>query len=142
MKNRVLFLTTAAVITTLLLSPAARANEEAEKEAVAAAETWLTLIDQGDIAKSWETAAALAKGAITQEQWVQALGAVRGPLGKLTSREVSSSKFTSTLPGAPDGEYVVIKFKTSFENKASAIETVTPMKDPDGEWRVSGYFIK
>ena len=25
---------------------------------------------------------------------------------------------------------------------ASAVETVTPMKDPDGEWRVSGYFIK
>jgi hypothetical protein len=49
---------------------------------------------------------------------------------------------SQSLPGAPDGEYVVIQFATSFENKKSAIETVTPMLDSDGEWRVSGYFIK
>jgi hypothetical protein len=29
-----------------------------------------------------------------------------------------------------------------FENKAAAVETVTPMADPDGAWRVSGYFIR
>ena len=58
------------------------------------------------------------------------------------SRQVISTKYATSLPGAPDGEYVVIQFKTSFENKASAVETVTPMKDPDGEWRVGGYFIK
>lgn len=27
-------------------------------------------------------------------------------------------------------------------NKKSAIETVTPMMDKDGKWRVSGYYIK
>ena len=48
----------------------------------------------------------------------------------------------SSIPGAPDGEYVVIQFKTSFENKKSGIETVTPMLDKDGKWRVSGYYIK
>ena len=142
MQNRLILLAAAVVITILLPSPAARANEAAEKEAIRAAETWLALIDQGDIARSWETAAVLFKGAVTQEQWVQKAGAVRGPLGKLISRKVSSSDYTSSLPGAPDGDYVVIQFKTSFEHKASAIETVTPMKDPDGEWRVGGYFIK
>ena len=29
-----------------------------------------------------------------------------------------------------------------LENKKNGIETVTPMKDKDGEWRVSGYFVK
>jgi hypothetical protein len=28
------------------------------------------------------------------------------------------------------------------KNKRSAVETITPMRDPDGQWRVSGYFIK
>ena len=46
------------------------------------------------------------------------------------------------MPGAPDGEYVVIQFETSFENKKHAIETVTPMMDKDGTWRVSGYYIR
>jgi hypothetical protein len=58
------------------------------------------------------------------------------------ARKVKSATFARTLPGAPDGEYVVIQFESQFENKAAAIETVTPMHDKDGTWRVSGYFIK
>jgi hypothetical protein len=46
------------------------------------------------------------------------------------------------LPGAPDGEYVVIQYETSFEKKAFAIETVTPSFEKDGIWRVSGYYIE
>jgi hypothetical protein len=36
---------------------------------------------------------------------------------------------------------VVIQYDTSFANKKSAVETVTPLLDSDGQWRVSGYFI-
>jgi hypothetical protein len=46
------------------------------------------------------------------------------------------------LPAAPDGNYVVLKYDTSFENKKSATETIAPMLDKDGKWRVSGYYIK
>jgi hypothetical protein len=53
-----------------------------------------------------------------------------------------SASYRTSLPGAPDGQYVVIKFNTWFENKKSAIETVTPKMDKDGMWRVSGYYIK
>ena len=67
---------------------------------------------------------------------------VRGSLGGLKSRRLVSAKYTRSLHGAPDGEYVVIQFATSFEKRAEATETVTPMKDRDGRWRVSGYFIR
>jgi hypothetical protein len=46
------------------------------------------------------------------------------------------------LPGAPDGQYVVMQFETSFANKKSAIETVTFMLEKDGQWKSAGYFIK
>jgi hypothetical protein len=46
------------------------------------------------------------------------------------------------VPGAPDGRYVTIQYETVFEKKASAVETITPMLDPDGIWRVSRYFIR
>jgi hypothetical protein len=36
----------------------------------------------------------------------------------------------------------VIQYESSFEHKASAIETVTPMLGDDGQWRVSGYYIR
>ena len=70
------------------------------------------------------------------------MAAVRGPLGKLISRKVIGTEYRTELPGAPDGEYLIIQFATSFEHKQSAVETVTPMRDREGTWRVSGYYIK
>lgn len=113
-----------------------------EKAAVAAAEKWLALVDAGQYGESWAQAAELFRNAVKQEQWEQSMHAVREPLGKLVSRTVKSSHYKTSLPGAPDGEYVVIQFSTSFEHKQSAIEAVTPMMDKDGQWRVSGYYIK
>jgi opacity protein-like surface antigen len=113
-----------------------------EASAEAAAQSWLGLVDAGDYAKSWDTSARNFRHSIPQSQWVSQVAAVRGPLGAVKSRRVASATFARSLPGAPDGEYVVIKFSTSFEHKAEAAETVTPMKDPDGQWRVSGYFVK
>jgi len=117
-------------------------RSDKEKAAIAAAEKWLTIVDKGKYMESWEASSEYFKQALTQDQWEQALRAVRGPLGKLISRKVKNATYTNSLPGAPDGQYVVIKFSTSFENKKSGIETVTPRMDNDGIWRVSGYYIK
>ena len=118
------------------------ANQTAEKIAIEASDNWLKLIDNNQYAKSWETAAGLFKDAVAKEQWHQSLNAVRKPLGKVMKRTVRSKQYATSLPGAPDGEYVVIRYETSFENKKSSVETVTPMLDKDGKWRVSGYYIK
>ena len=126
----------------LLLACSANADADKEAAALVAAKTWLALIDQAEYDESWETAASYFKGAITKDRWQQTLTAVRKPLGALVSRELKSKTYAQSLPGAPDGEYVVIQFNTSFGNKNSAIETVTPMLDTDGIWRVSGYYIK
>ena len=66
----------------------------------------------------------------------------REPLGKVISRELTNQTYKTSLPGAPDGEYVVMEFTTAFTNKKSAIETITPMLDEDGQWRVAGYYIR
>ena len=126
----------------ILCSQTLIADEAAEKAAQDAAEQWLALVDQGQYAESWGTAASYFKNAVSEKQWLQSMKGARQPLGKLASRKLKSATFTKNLPGAPDGEYVVIQYATSFENKASAVETVTPMRDPDKQWRVSGYFIK
>ena len=125
-----------------LACAAAQGSDEAEKAAVEAAEQWLEYVDGGNWNKSYSEAATYFKSAVTKEQWIQQISAVRAPLGKVTSREVNKATYAKSLPGAPDGDYVVIQTKASFENKASAIETITPMLDKDGKWRVSGYFIK
>jgi hypothetical protein len=116
--------------------------DEPEDAAQTAAESWLKLVDDGQYAASWEEAAKLFKGIVRQADWKQMAGGVRGPLGRVVSRKLKSREYTEKMPGAPDGKYVIIQYETVFEKKASAVETVTPMLDPDGRWRVSGYFIR
>ena len=70
------------------------------------------------------------------------LTAARKPLGAVVSRSIANVQLTRTMPGAPDGYYVILQFKTAFAHKEEALETVIPMMDKDGKWRVSGYFIK
>ncbi len=131
-----------ALLTLLTAGVALGQGGPREKAASAAAQSWLALVDQGQYAESWQEAAAYFKAAVTEAQWAQKAQAVRQPLGRVLSRKVQSAAYRTSLPGAPDGEYVVIQFKTSFEHKKAALETVTPMLDQDGKWRVSGYFIK
>ena len=142
MKYKKILTVWAMTIVALCFACRVTADVDKETTALAAATAWLMLIDNGKYGDSWEAAAAYFKGAVTKEDWLQTLVAVRKPLGVLISREVRLKKYARSLPGAPDGEYVVIQFNTSFGNKKSAIETVTPMLESDGSWRVSGYYIK
>jgi hypothetical protein len=111
-------------------------------DAKAAAGRWLELTDQGNYATSWDQGAAPFRAAVTRAGWEDALQAVRAPLGAVRTRTPNSAVFTRSLPGAPEGEYVVIQYVTEFEHKPNAVETVTPMREKDGSWKVSGYFIK
>jgi hypothetical protein len=131
------------VLTLLLgISSAVRAQQKPEQLAEQSADAWLALVDSGKSADSWREASQLFKVAVTREKWQDALRASREPLGKLLSRKLKSATYKTTMPGAPDGEYVVIQYDSSFEHKQAAVETVTPMLDKDGKWRVSGYYIK
>jgi hypothetical protein len=133
----------ACLVTLCLLVSSAYADEKDEVlKAQRAATAWLALTDGGKYSESWDAAAALFKAAITKPDWEKALQSARSPLGALKSRQVKSATFARSLPGAPAGEYVVIQFDAQFENKAAAIETITPMREKDGSWRVSGYYIK
>ena len=125
-----------------LFAAYAIAGQSPEQSARQAAESWLALTDAGKYAESWDQAGNIFRLAITKDQWIQTIHAVRGPLGKLLSRSLRSAEFTTTLPGAPDGQYMVIQYQTVFEKKRAAIETITPMLENDGKWRVSGYYVK
>lgn len=135
-------LTWLIIFSILAVGAAYAGPTDKENAAVFAAESWLKLVDKSRYEDSWKEAAEFFKQAVSKEQWEQAMQAVRRPLGQIISRELTKKSYETALPGAPDGEYVVIQFQASFENKKSAVETITPMMDKDGKWRVSGYYIK
>ena len=130
-----------AMAAVLLASFASAAENEAVAKGQDGAKAWLGLADAGKYAETWDEAAAIFKARISRPDWEKALKSGRSQFGALKTRNLKSATFTRTLPGAPDGEYVVIQFDTQFESKAAAVETVTAMHEKDGSWRVAGYFI-
>ena len=136
----------AMVLTMLFLPPARRpslaADQAAEKAARKSAEAWLALIDSAHYAESWDEASPFFKEKVARDQWVGMVESTLAPFGKLKQRTFIAAKYMTELPGAPDGEYVVIQFQSSFEKKEKAVETITPKLAPDGKWRVSGYFVR
>ncbi len=132
----------AAVFILFFVSHSLLANQNKEAEAGKVADIWLSVVDAGNYTDSWDNTSEYFKNAVSKSQWETALQSLRKPLGDVVSRKIVGMKYTTALPGAPDGEYVVIQYKTVFKNKASSIETVTPSLGKDGVWRVTGYFIK
>jgi hypothetical protein len=126
----------------IISASVALAAEPSQDEAIRAAKSWLALVDAGKYEESWDQSGALFRRAVTKQQWNQALGSARTPLGAVKSRELKTKSESSSLPGAPDGRYLVMQFQTSFASKASAVETVTTVLESDGRWRVVGYYIK
>jgi len=115
---------------------------DADKAATAAAQAWLSLIDGGHYSESWNEASAIVQGAVTETAWENLMTTFRKPLGNLISRKLKSAQPMTEMPGAPDGQYVVMQFDTSFEAKKTAIETVTFRLEKDGQWKSAGYYIK
>ena len=114
---------------------------QAELDAQNVAADWLELVDSGQYEESWHQTAAFFRNAVPKEKWLETMQALREPMGRNLSRDMQSARYTTTLHNAPDGEYVVIKLESSFENKQSAKEIITPMLE-EGQWRGAGYYLK
>jgi hypothetical protein len=125
-----------------LSSVIAADNPEKEKQASSAIEKWLKAVDTENYSEVWADASDLLKRAVKKEQFESSLQTSRKAFGKFISRKEKSRTYKTTLPGAPDGEYIVFLFETSFENKKSALETVTAQLEKNGQWKTSGYYIK
>lgn len=119
----------------------AGAAPEARQPALDEASSWVGLVDSGRWDESWGATGTLFKSRMPKPGWPSTIAPVRGPLGAVSSRVLKNVTRSSTLPGAPDGEYEVVEFSTSFENKADASETVVLAKEEAG-WKVVGYFIR
>lgn len=138
MHVKVIIMKTLFFILSLCVSFWVSANEMPPSDT---AKQWLESVDAGKYAKSWEVSDTFFKSQLTSNKWDSTLKAVRVPLGNIISRTQTNSSQHNSLPGVPDGEYLVIEYKTEFEHKKSSTETLTLSKS-SGQWRPIGYFIK
>ena len=116
--------------------------DSALAKARAAADAWLVLVDATQYDASWDSAAGPFRAAITRPAWQTAVLKARGPFGPIRRRALLGATYRTDLPGAPAGEYVVMQYESDVAGGHKVVETVTPMREPDGHWRVSGYYIR
>jgi hypothetical protein len=135
-----------AVALLLAMASAVASYAQTELPPMAAPEAivlkWLSLVDTQNYGASWDEAASAFRARVSREQWSQAARAARTPFGEVQKRTLKSATPAKTLPGAPDGEYVVMQFESAFEHKAAAVETLTVVHETDHYWRVVGYFVR
>lgn len=124
---------------------AAQAEPEAEassaalaaSDVIASARQWLALVDQYNWLDSWNATGQSFKELNTSAAWASAAGEVQPALGAVLSRTASSQE---AVPAPPHG-YEMVKFRTSFEKKPDATETLTLVRE-DSSWKVVGYWIE
>lgn len=133
-------------ISTLLIlsgSTQVKAQTTPDETAALLSDTqWLHLIDAGDYPGAWKSAAKIMQDGAPEPDLAKAIRNARTPLGAFSTRNVKQVHTTKSMPGAPDGLYVVAEYSTQFTNKPDGIETVVASKERDGTWRVSGYFVR
>ena len=133
------------IVTILALSVCSfsqvNSKDEKVKSATQSISTWLTVVDSGAYSKSCASTGSLFQKQVSDSQWVDALNKARKPFGSMISRSVKKAEYMTSLPGVPDGEYVVAVFQTKFKKKKNAQETTTAVYENDS-WKIVGYFIK
>lgn len=121
--------------------PADPANAAKEAAAAEAAGAWLKLIDSGAYGKAWDECAPLFREKVSRQQWSEGLPKNRAEVGTLKARNVKVTAYRTTLPGAPDGEYVTVLFSSDYEKNPAAEELVT-LTLQAGTWRPIGYLLR
>ncbi len=110
------------------------------KESLNTSKNFVELLDQENFGSSWTNASTYFKMTIDQSSWQEAMTKLRKPLGKLINREIADQRTSKNPENLPKGDYMVVFYRSSFQNKKQAYELVTLFKE-DGEWKVLTYQV-
>jgi hypothetical protein len=102
---------------------------------------FLGYLDQGRYADSYAYTGMLIRTQLDRDAFSTQIQKTRVNTGALESRELIDAAYTTTTPGAPEGQYVILHYHVSFANRQDAVETLT-LAFAKGYWRIVGYYIK
>jgi hypothetical protein len=129
------------LLITLVLAPFAVRAADNKQAAMAAAQSYLSLVDAGKFGEAYDQSAAIVKKSLTRDQFVQQMNGAMEQAGKMTARKLKVAKEYHQLPQAPPGDYYLIEYNSQFAKAGKVVERIVPQKEKDGKWRVSGYHL-
>jgi len=122
-------------------APSADPHATEERAAQRQALGFLGYLDHGRFADSYAYTGMLIRAQTDRASFSSQVEKARQGTGAMLTRELIDAGYETSVPGAPDGQYVVLHYRTSFADRQEAVETLT-LAFAKGYWRVSGYYIK
>src|ERR1700678_407628 len=110
--------------------PHAAEELAAERQALG----FLGYLDHGRYADSYAYTGILIRNQLDREAFATQVEKDRAGTGTIQSRELVDASYTTTLAGAPEGQYVVLRYHSSFANRPDTVETLT-LAFAKGYWR-------
>lgn len=95
-----------------------------QEKLVGKASGQLALLDKGQYEEAWFSMSEMFREFNEKTGWEKTQQTIRDAYGALLARQVNRTSFRQTYKNSPDGQYVIIQFKTVFQHKASAVETI------------------
>lgn len=115
--------------------------ENAEKQAERAGVEWLRLLDRNDMDTAWDRTSSELHESISRDQFKEQMQLMREGLGPIITRRLDSATYRTSVPGAQEGQYVVLVFNSRFKDKGRAREVLTMSYNKD-KWEPAGYFVR
>lgn len=122
--NRIFFPVALAGVFLLSCVASAGAVALAQDQIDTKARSYLGQIDANHYDQAWTFMAPLFKDLNSQSLWQNRHQVLRDAYGPLVSRLFHRISYRQSYSNSPDGQYVIIQFKSIFQNKATATETV------------------
>lgn len=88
------------------------------------AASFINLLDEGRYPEAWQMMSPIYQVLDQETGWQDRQRMVRDSYGALIKREFHRMDFRDHYRLSPDGQYIVVQFKASFQYKAKTMETV------------------
>jgi len=109
-------------------------SAERRQKALKTTSNWLNLRDHGRYLIAWNQSTLL----VPREEWIQGQQTLYARRGNVLARKLEAEE----LSPARNPERMLFRYQTRFEKGPSVTEIVYVIPKPNGQWIVSGYFIK
>lgn len=116
------FTLTSIFLAALVMPSVASSLTQAQAENQA--RLFLQQLDNGLMHSAWQEMSPLFQVLSDQADWKLRQQVIRTAYGALFSRELKDVSYRATFSQSPDGQYVITRFQSSYQNKAEARETV------------------
>jgi hypothetical protein len=139
------FVVVAAVAAVFISGCAQKRNipkdiDGAKLEAISSA--WLSKLDNGWFQQCYDETSQKLKDGLDKNQWLNNMITYRKPLGTADKRQEINMIYEPEIANVGKGDFVIIQYAAIYQQKLAVIEAVTLIKEEDGSWKVSGYWIK